>query len=110
MGKAVHAFESYGIEAAIWNRDDRNRRPAGRRRTGDEIPPAIEKNGIGGREAEHYRRHDSVVSRLDSAQLGHRSEEHTSELQSQSNLVCRLRLEKKKLASRMAATASAPDG
>src|SRR5256886_5964295 len=28
----------------------------------------------------------------------HRSEEHTSELQSQSNLVCRLLLEKKKLA------------
>src|SRR2546430_3942887 len=30
------------------------------------------------------------------AQLFHRSEEHTSELQSQSNLVCRLLLEKKK--------------
>src|SRR2546430_2911056 len=29
-------------------------------------------------------------------QLLHRSEEHTSELQSQSNLVCRLLLEKKK--------------
>src|SRR2546430_6431424 len=29
--------------------------------------------------------------------LGSRSEEHTSELQSQSNLVCRLLLEKKKL-------------
>src|SRR2546427_7014387 len=29
-------------------------------------------------------------------QLSHRSEEHTSELQSQSNLVCRLLLEKKK--------------
>src|SRR2546427_3624790 len=29
-------------------------------------------------------------------QIGHRSEEHTSELQSQSNLVCRLLLEKKK--------------
>src|SRR2546430_16307677 len=29
-------------------------------------------------------------------QLDHRSEEHTSELQSQSNLVCRLLLEKKK--------------
>src|SRR2546430_10506622 len=28
--------------------------------------------------------------------IGHRSEEHTSELQSQSNLVCRLLLEKKK--------------
>src|SRR2546430_12502479 len=31
-----------------------------------------------------------------------RSEEHTSELQSQSNLVCRLLLEKKKKASRQA--------
>src|SRR2546430_5504368 len=30
---------------------------------------------------------------------GSRSEEHTSELQSQSNLVCRLLLEKKKIAS-----------
>src|SRR2546430_12517289 len=30
------------------------------------------------------------------AGLGNRSEEHTSELQSQSNLVCRLLLEKKK--------------
>src|SRR5688572_31408515 len=29
-------------------------------------------------------------------EVGHRSEEHTSELQSQSNLVCRLLLEKKK--------------
>src|SRR2546430_11139361 len=32
----------------------------------------------------------------ESTGLGHRSEEHTSELQSQSNLVCRLLLEKKK--------------
>src|SRR5438270_8423480 len=32
-----------------------------------------------------------------------RSEEHTSELQSQSNLVCRLLLEKKKLPSRLPA-------
>src|SRR2546427_9576015 len=31
---------------------------------------------------------------------GMRSEEHTSELQSQSNLVCRLLLEKKKIAER----------
>src|SRR5256886_5686183 len=30
--------------------------------------------------------------------IGSRSEEHTSELQSQSNLVCRLLLEKKKIA------------
>src|SRR5205085_8088020 len=34
-----------------------------------------------------------VVERFD---VAHRSEEHTSELQSQSNLVCRLLLEKKK--------------
>src|SRR5688572_32126512 len=34
------------------------------------------------------------------AALGARSEEHTSELQSQSNLVCRLLLEKKKNSSR----------
>src|SRR5688572_33488744 len=34
--------------------------------------------------------------RDDPAERAHRSEEHTSELQSQSNLVCRLRLEKKK--------------
>src|SRR2546430_12412358 len=39
------------------------------------------------------RRHGSRSRRSDAAQ---RSEEHTSELQSQSNLVCRLLLEKKK--------------
>src|SRR2546430_8114188 len=33
------------------------------------------------------------------ARINARSEEHTSELQSQSNLVCRLLLEKKKLSS-----------
>src|SRR2546430_12167317 len=35
-------------------------------------------------------------ARLGAARYAHRSEEHTSELQSQSNLVCRLLLEKKK--------------
>src|SRR5256886_6604250 len=40
------------------------------------------------------------IARLQSEHLsGARSEEHTSELQSQSNLVCRLLLEKKKSAS-----------
>src|SRR2546430_6581943 len=42
---------------------------------------------------------------------GHRSEEHTSELQSQSNLVCRLLLEKKKNHALVEETrALAPDG
>src|SRR2546430_3104493 len=41
--------------------------------------------------------------RIDDAehQLQVRSEEHTSELQSQSNLVCRLLLEKKKIINRL---------
>src|SRR2546430_11138518 len=40
----------------------------------------------------HQRWHSHAPPRLDE----YRSEEHTSELQSQSNLVCRLLLEKKK--------------
>src|SRR2546430_10234950 len=46
--------------------------------------------GGGDRQALQDRRH---VARVDQP----RSEEHTSELQSQSNLVCRLLLEKKKI-------------
>src|SRR2546426_7710804 len=38
----------------------------------------------------YYKNINTVI------QLGHRSEEHTSELQSPCNLVCRLLLEKKK--------------
>src|SRR2546426_8441138 len=37
-----------------------------------------------------------TMSRIVAAKLGDRSEEHTSELQSPCNLVCRLLLEKKK--------------
>src|SRR2546430_9271182 len=43
--------------------------------------------------------HKSVFGDLFSARPVERSEEHTSELQSQSNLVCRLLLEKKRLRS-----------
>src|SRR5438270_10630619 len=42
----------------------------------------------------------SMISLAAAAGGGIRSEEHTSELQSQSNLVCRLLLEKKKNSSR----------
>src|SRR2546430_11197902 len=49
---------------------------------------------------EHRRERRGAARRRDDARCGaeqkHRSEEHTSELQSQSNLVCRLLLEKKK--------------
>src|SRR2546430_4270912 len=50
----------------------------------------------------HQRRRQHLYRRLARSRAGHdagqfdRSEEHTSELQSQSNLVCRLLLEKKK--------------
>src|SRR5689334_24281177 len=40
--------------------------------------------------------HDRVCERVEHLVLGNRSEEHTSELQSQFHLVCRLLLEKKK--------------
>src|SRR5947207_14434486 len=43
-----------------------------------------------------YYRTPSLVSIWSSAPFLHRSEEHTSELQSHSDLVCRLLLEKKK--------------
>src|SRR2546427_2311767 len=42
------------------------------------------------------RAHRMPVHLYDDVTFTHRSEEHTSELQSQSNLVCRLLLEKKK--------------
>src|SRR6516165_11789227 len=42
------------------------------------------------------QRHDLRLQRRGPLDQHHRSEEHTSELQSQSNLVCRLLLEKKK--------------
>src|SRR2546430_12538986 len=45
--------------------------------------------------ADHFASFDLIVSYLYDPD-GIRSEEHTSELQSQSNLVCRLLLEKKK--------------
>src|SRR2546430_4535570 len=48
----------------------------------------------------HQRDHSAAVARRGGAE--DRSEEHTSELQSQSNLVCRLLLEKKKKQKRAA--------
>src|SRR5688572_32223574 len=43
-----------------------------------------------------YSTHDDFEGAARCCSAGPRSEEHTSELQSQSNLVCRLLLEKKK--------------
>src|SRR2546430_5071088 len=47
-----------------------------------------------------YSRRWDLSTRVPSSSEPNRSEEHTSELQSQSNLVCRLLLEKKKNTNR----------
>src|SRR5688572_31662029 len=54
--------------------------------------------GDGAADADHDARHRLEVAGVVEPVFGRfgRSEEHTSELQSQSNLVCRLLLEKKK--------------
>src|SRR2546427_1656633 len=62
------------------------------RRPGRAAPPA---GGVR-RAARAGRLARGPVRRRDGLAAGTRSEEHTSELQSQSNLVCRLLLEKKK--------------
>src|SRR2546427_9621373 len=69
-------------------------------RVGAEHPAVHVGGGQGQRGAAppHARRLRDARARRARAQsvVPHRSEEHTSELQSQSNLVCRLLLEKKK--------------
>src|SRR2546430_13621238 len=50
----------------------------------------------GGAAGALLRADEALRARREDAPLCERSEEHTSELQSQSNLVCRLLLEKKK--------------
>src|SRR2546430_10443460 len=63
---------------------------------------SLSKWGTAGRAAQPQARIPSAASNFSSGhgsisrKTGNRSEEHTSELQSQSNLVCRLLLEKKK--------------
>src|SRR5260370_13115937 len=58
----------------------------------------------------HRRRPDDLAARAARrrAQLGLRSEEHTSELQSHLNLVCRLLLEKKKITTERPLSTSEP--
>src|SRR2546430_7854472 len=56
--------------------------------------PAQHRNGLENRNARAQQRGELLIEKQKVVWL--RSEEHTSELQSQSNLVCRLLLEKKK--------------
>src|SRR5688572_16111405 len=65
----------------------------------DALEPTIDEQTM---HLHHEKHHNTYVTNLNAALEKHpeadpgRSEEHTSELQSQSNLVCRLLLEKKK--------------
>src|SRR2546427_4398674 len=69
-------------------------------------PIEAERGALERGKARGGQRAPRVVAELLDEGLGRRSEEHTSELQSQSNLVCRLLLEKKKEENNNAATAS----
>src|SRR5688572_32413221 len=70
--------------------------------------PTRRSSDLGGLAGVRQRR---AADRRDRTAPRARSEEHTSELQSQSNLVCRLLLEKKKSAPRaIAAGARSPTG
>src|SRR5258706_1896670 len=80
----------------------RSRHPAhlrdiDRRRRDPRRPPAIPllRSGAAPLQRRHRRRH-AVPPRCDRDLADDRSEEHTSELQSLTNIVCRLLLEKKK--------------
>src|SRR2546427_9340961 len=64
---------------------------------GDLTPPPQDVEKVSGQEKYRIRQGDyRVLYSIDYTAETVRSEEHTSELQSQSNLVCRLLLEKKK--------------
>src|SRR2546430_3926274 len=56
----------------------------------------------------HYTQEESELVIIVTPRLVHRSEEHTSELQSQSNLVCRLLLEKKNYPRNQSTPRAAP--
>src|SRR2546430_8830343 len=64
----------------------------------DRIVPVAERTPAGDRVGAEGATPQHLVCRPEE-HLGVRSEEHTSELQSQSNLVCRLLLEKKNMES-----------
>src|SRR5256886_5857571 len=72
---------------------------------GEEVDDPEDDVGPGEREG----RHDDTSQGLNPELSGVRSEEHTSELQSQSNLVCRLLLEKKKRRTTPAQAPTSPN-
>src|SRR5690606_41863936 len=69
------------------------------RQESDVVVPHLDRaleNGVAGRDGDAVGRHDVRDGFHGHPPFRRRSEEHTSELQSRENLVCRLLLEKKK--------------
>src|SRR5256885_7271559 len=62
----------------------------------EHVQQVIVRETVGGRESQKLQRISSRFQQRRRRQVRERSEEHTSELQSPCNLVCRLLLEKKK--------------
>src|SRR2546430_3194845 len=81
----------------------RSRVSSGKRRARGH--PHVGRGRVTGGARRHRRRHGRMAGDGECGTRDVRSEEHTSELQSQSNLVCRLLLETK---TRVRSTASAP--
>src|SRR5206468_13023162 len=76
-------------------RGGRRRHPSEHRQPTEGVYPSLLRDGAAAYGGERCRR-TAVWRDRDTRALLHRSEEHTSELQSRSDIVCRLLLEKKK--------------
>src|SRR5256886_6000527 len=90
VGSVAYFPERYGENLIRVSLDILNQRP---------VPPAVfvEHKLVTPSSVDHYYPNDALAQLVRTEpQHSLRSEEHTSELQSQSNLVCRLLLEKKK--------------
>src|SRR5438034_4318698 len=72
-------------------------RPGGTRQTGDDVAVVVNHRIVQPELLQFPCQQLAEVALLRGARIGLRSEEHTSELQSHSDLVCRLLLEKKKI-------------
>src|SRR3989440_8318258 len=79
-------------------RESGGKPPHSKKQAEERLEPMGEETRAAVRAMEMVERKDRVliVEDEDNARKGYRSEEHTSELQSRSDLVCRLLLEKKK--------------
>src|SRR2546427_3766541 len=89
LDRGVFVFDVPGDVCGPWNRDGFERSQFPTTAT-SVVPTATAASTAAAREHDRW-----LLANPNRSQQSQRSEEHTSELQSQSNLVCRLLLEKK---------------